>query len=145
MPRRMQDQPCSTGSPISIFQTVSLVLEILRHLNLLDSVKASLQRQRVALVGLQTSKGGGGVADTWKTPVALLCCSSDRNGLLVPALCRVRPVSDSASQTLQSRRLIRLGVGANANCVNTLIFTGTPTDPVAPTSRTRCTCGVQSK
>ena len=93
----MQNQPCSTGSPISIFQNVSLVREILRHQNLLDSVKASLQRQRVALAGLQTSKGGGGVADTWTCPIALLRCSSDRNCLLVPALCRVCPVSDSAS------------------------------------------------
>jgi len=59
--------------------------------------QASIERQRVALAGLQTSKGGGGVADTWTTPIALLRCSSDRNGLLVPALCRVCPVSDSAS------------------------------------------------
>ena len=140
----MQNQPCGTGSSISIFQTVSLVREILRHLNLRISVQASIERQRVALAGLQTSKGGGGLADTWTCPIALLCCSSDRNGLLVPALCRVCPVSDSASQTLESR-LIRLRFGAHANRAIVLIFQGTPADPVAPSSRTRCTCGVQSK
>ena len=85
------------------------------------------------------------MADTWTSPIALLRCSSDRNGLLVPALCGVRPVSDSASQTLQSRQLIGLGVGAHANRANVLMFQGTPADPVAPSSRTRCTCGVQSK
>lgn len=84
------------------------------------------------------------MADTWTSPIALLRCSSDRNGLLVPALCRMCPVSDSASQTLQSR-LIKLGFGAHANRANVLMFQGTPADPVAPSSRTRCTCGVQSK
>ena len=49
------------------------------------------------------------MADTWTSPIALLRCSSDRNGLLVLALCRMCPVSDSASWAPESR-LIKLGL-----------------------------------
>jgi hypothetical protein len=56
------------------------------------------------------------VADTWMNPMALLRCSSDRNEVAVPALCRVRPALDVTNQTLRSRRCIKLGVGEHANC-----------------------------